>query len=85
MSGGYSVAVLGLRICVLLWVSQGLGAWVSVVGVPAVPALPTTGSVVVVHGISYSVTCGILPGQGLNPWFLLCQVDSQPLGHQGGP
>ena len=43
-------------------------------------------SVVVVHGLSCSVACGIFLDQGLN----LCphlhwQVDSQPLCHQGSP
>ena len=43
------------------------------------------GSVVVAHGPSRSVACGILPDQGLNPCSLHQQADSQPLRHQGSP
>ena len=44
-----------------------------------------TGSVVVAHGLSCSVACGIFPNQGLNPCPLHWQADSQPLCHQGSP
>ena len=44
-----------------------------------------TGSVVVAHGPSCSVACGILPDQGSNPCALHWQADSQPLRHQGSP
>ena len=44
-----------------------------------------TGSVVVAHGPSCSVACGIFPDQGLNPCPLHRQADSQPLRHQGSP
>ena len=43
------------------------------------------GSVVVVHGPSCSVACGIFPDQGSNPCPLHWQADSQPLHHQGSP
>ena len=43
------------------------------------------GSVVVAHGPSCSVACGILPHQGSNPCPLHWQADSQPLRHQGSP
>ena len=43
------------------------------------------GSVVVAHGPSCSVACGIFPGQGPNPRPLHWQADSQPLRHQGSP
>ena len=43
------------------------------------------GSVVVAHGSSCSVACGIFPDQGLNPCPLHWQADSQPLRHQGSP
>ena len=43
------------------------------------------GSVVVVHGSSCSVACGIFPDQGSNPCPLHWQADSQPLRHQGSP
>ena len=43
------------------------------------------GSVVVAHGPSCSVACGIFPDQGSNPCPLHWQVDSQPLRHQGSP
>ena len=41
------------------------------------------GSVVVAHGPSCSVACGIFPDQGSNPCPLHWQADSQPLCHQG--
>ena len=41
------------------------------------------GSVIVAHGPSCSVACGILPDQGSNPCPLHWQADSQPLRHQG--
>ena len=43
------------------------------------------GSVVVAHGPSCSMACGIFPGQGSNPCSLHWQADSQPLHHQGSP
>ena len=43
------------------------------------------GSVVVAHGPSCSVACGIFPDQGSNPCPLHWQTDSQPLRHQGSP
>ena len=44
-----------------------------------------TGSVIVAHGPSCSVACGIFPDQGSNPCALHWQADSQPLRHQGSP
>ena len=44
-----------------------------------------TGSVVVAHGPSCSVACGIFPDQGLNPCPLHWQADSQPLRPPGKP
>ena len=43
------------------------------------------GSVIVTHGPSCSVACGIFPDQGSNPCPLHWQADSQPLRHQGSP
>ena len=43
------------------------------------------GSVIVAHGPSCSVACGIVPNQGLNLCPLHWQADSQPLRHQGSP
>ena len=43
------------------------------------------GSVVVAHGPSCSVACGIFPDQGSNLCPLHQQADSQPLCHQGSP
>ena len=43
------------------------------------------GSVIVAHGPSCSVACGIFPDQGSNPCALHWQADSQPLRHQGSP
>ena len=42
-------------------------------------------SVVVAHGLSCSVACGIFPDQGSNPYPLHWQADSQPLDHEGSP
>ena len=50
-----------------------LGMWASVV---VSRRLQSAGSVVVVHGLSCSVACGILPDQGSNPRPLHWQVDS---------
>ena len=47
--------------------------------------LQSTSSVVVAHGFSCSVACGIFPDQGSNPFPLHWQADSQPLHHQGSP
>ena len=44
-----------------------------------------SGSVVVAHGPSCSVACGIFPDQGSNPCALHWQADSQPPHHQGSP
>ena len=43
------------------------------------------GSVVVAHGPSCSVACGIFPDQGSSPCPLNWQADSQPPCHQGSP
>ena len=43
------------------------------------------GSVIVAHGPSCSMACGILPDQGSNPCPLHRQADSQTLRHQGSP
>ena len=43
------------------------------------------GSVVVAHGLSCSMACGILPDQGSSPCPLHWQADCQPLHHQGSP
>ena len=45
----------------------------------------TQASVVVAHGLSCSMACGIFPDQGSNPCLLHWQADSQPLHHQGSP
>ena len=46
--------------------------------------LYSTGSVVMVHGLGCSSTCGIFWHQGSNPCLLHWQADSLPLSHQGG-
>ena len=43
------------------------------------------GSVVVAHGPSCSVACGIFPDQDSKPCLLHWQAGSQPLRHQGSP
>ena len=42
-------------------------------------------SVVVAHGLSCSLACGVFLDQGLNPFVLHWQVDSLPVSHQGSP
>ena len=51
----------------------------------AAAGLQSTGSVVVVHGLSCFVACGIFPNQESNPCLLHWQEDSLPLSHQGSP
>ena len=43
------------------------------------------GSVVVAHGPSCPMACGIFLDQGSNPSCLHWQADSQPLHHKGSP
>ena len=43
------------------------------------------GSVIVAHGPSCSMACGIFPDQGSNPCPLHWQADSQPLRQQESP
>ena len=47
------------------------------------PGLQNIGSIVLVHGLSFSMVCGMFPDQGSNPCLLHWQVDSLPLNHQG--
>ena len=47
------------------------------------PRLQSTGSIVVTHGLSCSVACGIFPDQGLNLYLLHWQAGTLPLSHQG--
>ena len=49
------------------------------------PRLQSTGSIVGVHGLSCSATCGIFLNQGSNWCLLHCQADSLPLTFQGSP
>ena len=49
------------------------------------PRLQGTGSVVVAHGLSCSMACGIFPDQGSNLCLLLWQADSLSLSHQVSP
>ena len=50
----------------------------------AAPGLQSTGSIIVVRGLSCSMAYGIFLDQGLNPCLLHWQADSLPLSHQGG-
>ena len=49
------------------------------------PGFNSTGSVVVVHGLSCSMACGIFLHQGSNLWLLPWWPDSLPINHQGSP
>ena len=53
--------------------------------VVAILRLLSTSSVVVAHGLSCSMACGIFPDQGLNPCLLHWQGNSLPLSPQGSP
>ena len=83
------MAVLGL--CCCTWAFSSCGAWASHCGgfcccgaralgaqasVVVARRLESTGSVVVVHGLSCFVACGFFPDQGLNPCPLHWQADS---------
>ena len=63
----------------------GLGLqYLPLVGsVVVAPGLKGMGSVVVVHGLSYSTACGIFLDQGSNLCPLHWQANSYPLCHQG--
>ena len=81
------VAVCGL-IAVASLVLE-LGAWASVVAARGfsieAPGLWSTGSVVVVHGLSCSIVRGIFPDQRSNLCLLPWQVNYLPRSHQGSP
>ena len=49
------------------------------------PGLESTGSVVVVHGLSCSMARGVFLDLGLNPCLLHSQEDSYLLHHHGHP
>ena len=70
-----------------LWWLLLLGAWTleCAGSVVTVPGLWSTGPVVVAHGLSCSMACGIFLDQGSHPHLLHWQVDSLPLSHQQSP
>ena len=75
------LAALGLRCCVRAFSSHGLrcGVWASHCGgfsCFGARSLGALASVVVAHGLSCSVACGIFPDQGSNPRPLHWQADS---------
>ena len=82
------MAVLGLRFCARAFSSCGKWGplFIAVRGASHYRGLSRrAGSVIVTHGPSCSVACGIFPDQGSNPCPLHWQSDSQPLHHQGSP
>ena len=88
------LAALGLRFCVRAFSSCGERGplFITVRGPLTIAASPVgstssrrAGSVIVAHGPSCSVACGIFSDQGSNPCPLRWQADSQPLCHQGSP
>ena len=56
---------------------NGCGTWAQ--------SLQVSGIVIVQHGLSYSVACGVFSDQGLNRCLLNWQMDYLPLNHQGSP
>ena len=89
--GNSLAAVAGFSLRWLLWLwstgSRALGLrklWrVSTVVVAL--GLWSTGLIVVAHGFSCSMACGIFPDQGSNPCHPHWQADSLPLSHQESP
>ena len=90
----YLLAVLGLRFCARAFSSCGkrghsssrcAGLSLSRPLLLRSTGSRRAGSVVVAHGPSCSVACGIFPDQSSNPCPLHWQADSQPLRHQGSP
>ena len=88
------MAVLGPRFCARAFSSCGKRGplFIAVYGPLTIAASLVgstgsrrAGSVVVAHGPSCSVACGIFPDQGSNPCPPHWQADSQPLRHQGSP
>ena len=83
------MAVLGLRFCARASSSCGKRGplFIAVRGPLLLRSTGSrrAGSVIVAHGPSCSVACGIFPDQGSNPCPLHWQADSQPLRHQGSP
>ena len=71
-------------LCFLAAVAM-LGFLITVASLVAASGLWSTGSVVVSHGFSCSVACGIFSDQGLNLCLLHWQMGSLPLSHQGSP
>ena len=61
------------------------GLWGRKASVVAALRLWSTGSVVVVHGLSCSAACGIFLDQRSNLCLLHWQADSLPLSHQRSP
>ena len=88
-SGGHSL-VAGLLIAgvLLLWSTalgqagiRSCGRWAQA----AAPGLLSTGSGVLMHGLSGSMARGVLPDQGLSPCLLHWQVNYSPLSRSGSP
>ena len=63
----------------------GCGLLTAVASLVEEKGLWSTGSVVVAHGFSCSVACGVMPDQGSNLCPLCWKVDSSHLSHQGSP
>ena len=75
--------------CLLLFWNTGSRLWACVVVAyrlnSVAPRLPSIGLIVVAHGLSCSMACGIFADQGSNPCLLHWQVNSLPLSHHGSP
>ena len=76
-SCGVQTSPCGGFSCCQAW---ALGLWASIA---VVPRLQSTGSVVVVSGLSCSAACGIFWDQGWDPCLLHWQSDCSPLSYQG--
>ena len=82
-SRSYSIIAVHRLLTAVTSLVAAHGLWGTRALTPVVSRLQSTGSVVVVHGLSCSTTCGVFMAQGYNPCLLHWQVDSLPLSHQG--
>ena len=81
-AGAALVVICGLLTVVASLVTEHR-LWSTQASVVAVLGLQSISPVVLVHGLSCSVACGIFPDQALNPCLLHQQEAPLPLSHPG--
>ena len=82
---GFSLVAVGWLLIAADSLAAGQGLWGVWASVVAASRLWSTESLAVVHGLSCSVACGILPGRGLYLCLLHWPTDFSSLSHQGSP